>query len=162
MKSGGFAEVLRVLARNDVEFVVVGMTAGVLQGAPVSTVDLDIVHHRSPENVARLLAALRELDAVYRHDARRLRPQESHLGSPGHQLLTTIHGDLDCLGTIDDGKGYDELAQRTVALRIGDDAVVQVLDLPTLIEVKQRSGRAKDLAVIPVLLATLDEARRRS
>lgn len=162
MKSARFAEILRILVRNDVEFIVVGMTAGVLQGAPVTTIDLDIVHRRSPENVARLVAALRELDAVYRHDPRNLRPQESHLAGPGHQLLTTTHGDLDCLGTIDDGKGYEDLLRGTTELRVGDEAVVRVLDLRTLIEVKQRSGRPKDLAVIPVLRATLDESERRS
>jgi len=52
MPRARFAEILRLLAAHDVEFVVVGMTAGILQGAPVSTVDLDVVHRRSPENVA--------------------------------------------------------------------------------------------------------------
>src|SRR5712692_7478454 len=98
MPSARFADVLRRLAKNEVEFIVVGMTAGVLHGAPVTTIDLDILHRRSKDNVARLLRVLAELDAVYRHDARRLTPQESHLLSPGHQLLTTTHGDLDCLG----------------------------------------------------------------
>jgi hypothetical protein len=162
MKSARYAEILRLLVKHDVEFIVVGMTAGVLQGAPVSTIDLGIVHRRSPENVARLLAVLRDLDAVYRHNPRKLRPQESHLSSPGHQLLTTTYGDLDCLGTIDEGKGYEDLLQGTAELRIGDVAVVRVLDLPTLIEVKRRSGRPKDLAVMPVLRATLDEVERRS
>jgi hypothetical protein len=162
MKSARFAEILHLLVKNDVEFIVVGMAAGVLQGAPVSTLDLDIVHRRSPENVARLLAVLRDLDAVYRHDPRRLRPQASHLSSPGHQLLTTTHGDLDCLGTIDEGKGYEDLLQGTAELRVGGDAIVRVLNLATLIGVKERSARPKDLAVLPVLRATLDEVRRRS
>jgi hypothetical protein len=162
MKSARFAEILRALVQNDVEFIVVGMTAGVLQGAPVSTLDLDIVHRRTPENVARLLAVLHDLDAVYRHDPRNLHPQESHLLGPGHQLLTTIHGDLDCLGTIDDGKEYADLLQTTAKLRLGDGAAVNVLDLQTLIEVKERCGRPKDLAVIPLLRATLDEINRRS
>jgi hypothetical protein len=73
-----FSEILRLLAANEVEFIVVGMTAGVLQGAPVTTIDLDVVHRRNPHNVARLLRVLSSLDAVYRHDPRRLRPQESH------------------------------------------------------------------------------------
>ena len=37
-----------------------------LHGAPVTTFDLDVVHARNPENIARLLSALEELDAVYR------------------------------------------------------------------------------------------------
>jgi hypothetical protein len=59
---------------------VVGMAAGVLRGAPVTTVDLDIVHRRGLDNVSHLLEALAELQAVYRHDPRRLRPRESRGG----------------------------------------------------------------------------------
>ena len=161
MSRAQFAEILRLFAANDVEFVVVGMTAGILHGAPVTTIDLDVVHRRSPENVARLLRVLGELDAVYRHDPRRLRPEESHLGSPGHQLLVTRYGDLDCLGTIDEGRGYEELLPHTVEMRLSGGATIRVLSLPALIEAKQRAGRAKDLAALPVLRATLEERERR-
>jgi hypothetical protein len=161
MPGARFAEILRRLAAGEVEFVVVGMTAGVLQGAPVTTVDLDVVHRRSRENVARLLEVLTEIDAVYRHDPRHLRPDESHLVGPGHQLLTTTYGDLDCLGAIDEGRGYEELVGQTVEMTLAGGLKIRVLSLPALIEAKQRSGRPKDLAALPVLRATLDEVRRR-
>jgi hypothetical protein len=161
MPRARFAEILRLLAANDVEFVVVGMTAGVLHGAPVTTVDLDVVHRRSRENVERLLRVLAELDAVYRHDPRQLRPRESHLVGPGHQLLTTTYGDLDCLGTIDQDRGYEELLDQTVEMKLAGGRTIRVLSLPALIEAKERSGRPKDLAVLPVLRATLDELKRR-
>jgi hypothetical protein len=156
------ADLLRLLASSDVQFIVVGMTAGVLQGAPVTTLDLDIVHRRSPENVARLLKVLADVDAVARHDPRKLRPTESHLGGPGHVLLTTTHGDLDCLGSIDDGKAYEDLLEQTLGMALGDGLVVRVLGLRSLIGVKERSARPKDLAVLPVLRATLDETLRRA
>lgn len=162
MSSARVGEILRLLVANDVEFIVVGMAAGVLQGAPVSTVDLDIVHRRSSENVARLLRVLGQLDAVYRHDPRGLGPQESHLSSPGHQLLTTKHGDLDCLGAIDDGKGYEDLLGSTRQMDMGDGRNARVLGLAALIEIKQRAGRPKDLAALPALRATLEELERRS
>ena len=161
MPRAQFAEILRRLADHDVEFVVVGMTAGILHGAPVTTVDLDVVHRRSPENVARLLAVLAELAAVYRPDPRQPRPAASHLLGPGHQLLTTTHGDLDCLGTIDQERGYEELLGQTVEMRLASGRAVRVLSLPALIEAKERSARPKDLAVLPVLRATLDETKRR-
>jgi len=161
MPRARFAEILRLLAANDVEFVVVGMTAGILHGAPVTTVDLDVVHRRSRENVERLLRVLAELDAVYRHDPRQLRPRESHLVGPGHQLLTTTYGDLDCLGTIDQDRGYEELLDQTVEMKLAGGRTIRVLSLPALIEAKERSGRPKDLAVLPVLRAALDETKRR-
>ena len=162
MRRARFADILRLLTSNDVEFVVVGMTAGILQGAPATTIDLDIVHRRTPENVARLLLVLAELDAVYRHDPRNLRPQESHLIGPGHQLLATTHGDLDCLGALADGIGYEELLAQTVEMAFPGGQTVRVLNLPSLIDAKERAGRPKDLAVLPLLRATLDESRRRS
>ena len=162
MPRARFAEILRLLAENDVEFIVVGMAAGILHGAPVTTVDLDLVHRRGRENVARLLRVLSELDATYRHDPRGLRPAESHLVGPAHQLLATRLGDLDCLGTIDQDRGYEELLGQTVEMKLTGGRVVRVLSLPALIEAKERSGRPKDLAVLPVLRATLDEVKRRS
>ncbi len=56
-------EILRTLVRHEVRFVVVGGMSAVLQGAPVNTLDLDIVHDRAPDNVEHLLSALREMDA---------------------------------------------------------------------------------------------------
>jgi hypothetical protein len=162
MARARFAEILRLLAAEEVEFLVVGMTAGILHGAPVTTVDLDVVHRRTPENVARLLRVLARIDAVYRHDPRRLRPAESHLLSAGHQILTTALGDLDCLGTIDQGRGYEELVGQTETMRLAGGLAVRVLGLAALIEAKERSGRPKDLAALPVLRATLAETRRRS
>ncbi len=162
MDRARYAEVLRRLAANDVEFIVVGLMAGVLRGAPVMTADLDLVHRRNAENVSRLLHVLGGLDATYRHDPRRLRPAESHLMSPGHQLLVTTHGDLDCLGTVGNGRGYEDLLDRAPELQIGDGLAVRVIDLPTLIELKESAGRPKDLAALPVLRATLAETLRRS
>jgi hypothetical protein len=161
MKSARFVETLRALVRHDVEFVVVGMAAGVLRGAPLTTLDVDVVHRRSAANVSRLLSALSVLEAVYRGDPRKLSPSASHLLGPGHQLLTTLNGDLDCLGAIDDGKSYDELVASSSELDIGDGMSVRVLNLDELIEIKRRAGRPKDLAAIPYLEATLDELRKK-
>src|SRR5664279_613508 len=58
MKSARFGETLRALVRHEVEFVVVGMAAGILQSVPLTTLDVDVVHRRTKYNVARLLAAL--------------------------------------------------------------------------------------------------------
>jgi len=45
---------LRSLFEGGVEFILVGGVAAVVRGAPINTFDVDIVHSRSPENVARL------------------------------------------------------------------------------------------------------------
>jgi hypothetical protein len=43
-------------------------------------------------------------------------------------------------------------------VEILEGLVVRVLDLPTLIELKEKAGRPRDLAALPVLRATLAEA----
>ena len=77
-------QLLRRLSGAGVEFIVVGGAAAVLHGAPITTEDLDIVHRRSPENVARLKTLLDGLDAYVRELAsRRLREgpwQHRHWG----------------------------------------------------------------------------------
>jgi len=162
MKTADPVEILTRLAAAEVEFIVVGMAAGVLRGAPVTTVDLDIVHRRHPENVSRLLGVLRDLDATYRHDPRHLRPGEAHLVSPGHELLATTCGDLDCLGTVGEGQSFEDLLPRAPMLELRPGLIVRVIDLPTLIDLKEKAARPKDLAALPVLRATLAETLKRS
>jgi hypothetical protein len=152
---------LRLLHRHGVDFIVVGMTAGVLQGAPLLTFDLDIVYSRDPDNLLRLLAALTEIDARFRGDDRRLRPNLSHLESEGHKLLETKLGDLDTLGAIDNGASYEVLVPDSILLD-ADGFVVRVLSLERLIRVKERAGRPKDLAVLPVLRTTLERAAKKA
>jgi predicted nucleotidyltransferase len=150
--------ILQTLADNGVEYVVIGGVAASLLGAPIMTLDLDVVHSRTPENLDRLLVALGALDALYREQpARRLRPTLSHLSSPGHQLLMTRAGPLDLLGTITGGRSYEELLQHTVMLDAGDGLRVRVVDLATLIRLKEETGRDKDRAMLPVLRRTLEQ-----
>jgi hypothetical protein len=155
-------DVLEILGRAQVELVVVGMTAAILQGAPMLTNDVDVVHRRTPENVDRLLRALGQLDAVYRTDRRRLRPKASVLLGPGHNLFETRAGDLDCLGTIDDSLRYEDLLPDSIIVDLGGGVQCRALLLERVIEIKQRAGRPKDLAALPVLRATLDEIRRQT
>ncbi len=102
-----FAQILRILASHEVEFIVVGGVCAVLHGAPIATFDLDIVHSRTRDNLSRLLPALTELKAHYRGQADcHFAPEESHLASPGHQLLMTTAGPLDLLGAVTPGLGF--------------------------------------------------------
>ncbi|XXX72391.1 hypothetical protein WMF30_32565 [Sorangium sp. So ce134] len=45
------ADILHALVHHRVEFIVVGGMAAPLQGAPVNTLDIDIVYARSEENI---------------------------------------------------------------------------------------------------------------
>jgi len=156
-----FFEILQTLKRHKVDFIIVGGVCAVLHGAPVSTFDLDIVHSRSEDNLTRLKEALEDLDAYYRtRRDKRLIPDITHLASPGHQLLMTRFGPLDLLGTIGEGKSYEDLIEQTSKESL-ENMSVYLLNLETLINIKEKIGREKDNAVLPVLRSTLEEKKKR-
>jgi len=139
-----FLAILRVLCAHHVDFIVVGGIGAVLQGAPISTFDLDVVNSREESNVARLL----------------LRPGSSYLASNGHQLLMTKFGPLDVLGAIGAARDYAALLPSCVTASISEGLQIRILDLAVLIEVKAEVGAPKDVAVLPVRRRTLEERSR--
>ena len=160
MQQTDFETILKALAGHKVDLVVVGGVAATLQGAPITTFDLDIVHSREETNLDRLMAALRDLDAWYREKPDvRITPDRERLGGPGHHLLMTRAGPLDVLGAVVTGEGYPELAAHSDLFDLGGGLRVRVLDLRTIIAIKERLNRETDRAVLPVLRRTLKEKR---
>lgn len=154
-----FLDILTVLARHDVEFVVVGGVAAILEGAPVSTFDLDVVYRRSDENNARLATALRAINARYKDLANRhIVPDVAKLATVDVNLLITDLGDLDLLHHIRGDLDYDELLARTVEYRVAD-LRLRVANLETVIESKELADRDKDRAMLPILRRTLEIKR---
>jgi predicted nucleotidyltransferase len=160
-EKGRFLRTLCALHDDGVDFIVVGGMAAVLDGAPINTFDVDVVHSRNEKNIDCLLKVLEALDAVYRiQPERRIRPNASHLASAGGQNLITRYGPLDLLGTIGRNLGYEDLLPHSVEMDVGEGVLVKVLDLETLIIIKEELGGEKDRAVLPVLRRTLEERRR--
>lgn len=155
-----YLDILEVLARHQVEHIVVGGVAAILEGAPVSTFDLDIVPDPAPENRQRLLAAVRELEARYLDPAsRHLVPDETKLATLRmHQLLTKA-GPLDVLATIGKAMTYEHLVGRTHERMVGN-LRVRCLDLDAVIESKEQANRDKDRAALPILRRTLELKRQ--
>jgi hypothetical protein len=158
-----WTELLARLAAAKVEFVVVGGVAAILNDVVYRTDDIDVVHKRTPENIERLMGVLDSLDAHFRNDLmrRKLRPRPSDLAGHGHLLLRTTLGKLDVLCEISGQRGYEELAPHTREI-VERDLRVLALDLPMLIQVKTEAGRDKDFQAIPLLLATLEERKKRA
>jgi len=156
-----FRAILRTLRRHQVDFIVVGGVCGVLQGAPINTFDLDVVHSRDPKNLDRLLKAVEALHGRYRTPGHeKLIPEQSHLASAGHQLLMTRWGPLDLLGTIGEGHSYQDLVGEAKELNIGEGLKAQVLGLAALIRIKAETAQEKDKAQLAILRRTLEERSR--
>jgi hypothetical protein len=144
------------LAACGAEFVVVGGLAAVAQGAPLATLDLDIVHRRTPENVGRLVLLLERLHARYRGrlGGAPLPIDRAALLGPGHSLFMTDLGPLDLLGAIEEGLDHEHLLPRSRSATIAGQ-LVYVLDLAEIVRLKRASTHAKDRAMLPVLEETL-------
>jgi predicted nucleotidyltransferase len=148
-------------ALRDVEFVLVGGVAAAAQGAPIVTQDLDILYRIESSNLDRLKAALDALQAVARDDPRQLPISISHLESKGHKLAMTKAGAIDILGSINDGLTFEDVLPHSERMNFGGQEV-NVLRLDKLIDLKRALARPKDLALLPVLEATLLERQNRN
>ena len=146
---------LEGLLQAGVEFILVGGLAAVVQGAPVTTLDVDILHLRSPENVAKLYGFIKSAAAIQRRpDDKVILPREEDFLSNGHHLLSTRLGPLDVLGAIEAGKTYQMLLAHSVEIEFRGHRL-RVLDLETLIQLKRTSKDPKDQQRLSVLEETL-------
>jgi predicted nucleotidyltransferase len=155
-----FDEALRILTRHEVDFIVVGGIAAILQGFPLTTEDVDVVYLASEENCRRLAAALDEMDASYADPAgRRVLPDAARLAAARVHLTNTSCGRVDLMRTIGDDLAYRELIGRTRELDVAE-LRVRVLELEAIIETKEHADRPKDRAQLPFLRQLLAEIRR--
>jgi hypothetical protein len=154
---------LTVLTDHDVEFVLVGGMAAVLHGSPTATNDADIVPSRTPENLNRLAAALRQLDARIRSatevDGITFEPHPELLASMSMLNLTTRCGDLDLTFNPSGIGAYEDIRPTAVRFEL-DGFAVLVAALDDVIRSKLAADRPKDRAVMPVLEALREELGR--
>ena len=128
---------LKGLSKARVDFILVGGVAAVVQGAPVTTFDLDIVHRQTDDNIKKLIKFLKSVEAIQRRpDDKIIKPDERDLRGKGHLLLTTCFGALDILAVIEKGLDFDELLPSTVKIEFKGYNVF-VLNLETMVALKR-------------------------
>ena len=150
MMTPSFREILEILNKYKVEYIVVGGVAAVIQGAPITTFDLDTLVRVEGGNAERLLKALSKLEACYREHQTPLKPTKEDVMAGGHMLLMTRAGPLDVLGFIGSGRRYEDLisVSSEIGMTVG---TLRVLDLEELIRQKKILDRPKDRAVADLL-----------
>jgi predicted nucleotidyltransferase len=136
----GERAVLDALNRHGVRFMLVGLSAALLQGANTATQDIDLWF----EDLAdpRIAAAIREAGGIWVSGSFGMRPPQIGGDSVGDRLdvVTHMHG----LGSFS-----EELAH---ALEVTVDGVpVRVLHLRRILVSKRATNRPKDQAAIPAL-----------
>lgn len=156
-----FRELLPLLIRNEVRFIVIGGGAALAHGAARATYDVDIVYARDPDNLHKLVTALRPYHPY---------PRGAPAGLPFHWdvatiraglnfTLTTDLGDLDLLGEVLGGGTYEELLDESLELD-AFEIPCRFVTLEKLIELKTAAGRPKDFEAIAELRSLLEERRK--
>jgi hypothetical protein len=152
---------VRVLSAGGVDYIIVGGVAGNLHGALRTTLDLDVVYSRTPENVRRLVAALAPYHPYLRGAPAGLPfafDQATVTRGLNFTLVTTL-GDIDLLGEVAGGGRFEELVNDAERIEI-DEVTCRVVSLPKLIALKRAAGRAKDREALAELEALLEERDR--
>jgi predicted nucleotidyltransferase len=140
------AEVLRALEEAKLEALIVGMVAAVIQGAPVTTRDLDLLIRDTPRNREKLEHFARVLGAA--------RP------APVADLTNTLRvsgADIPIdvmLDGLAGGLSFGALRSRAQRLEIAGQ-IALVASLEDVIASKEAAGRPKDIAQLPILRDTL-------
>ena len=139
--------IITTLARHDVKYVLIGAVAARLQGFPRMTADADITPARDPENLQRLAAALRELEArVYTESvpeglAFDCSPQS--LARADLWNLVTAAGRLDVAFMPSGTNGYDDLIRHAVRFDVFG-ATLDAASLEDIVRSKEAADRPQD------------------
>lgn len=155
--------ILEILAKHQVDFILIGGVASTIHGAPFITVDLDVVPALETSNLDRLATALLELKAILRDentkdgaeikfDGRMLKRVIPDIG---FLRFDTKYGFLDIIYRPAGTQGFRDLAKSALPQDAGS-VQVQVASLEDVIRSKQAAGRPRDLEQLPTLRRLLE------
>lgn len=151
-------KLLEGLCAYKVEYILVGGLAALIQGTPISTMDVDIVHLQTDSNIQKLLDYLSSIDAIYRRPGNQvIRPCFQNLAALGHNLFSTKLGYLDVLAFVEGNKTYYDLLPFSKIIEFRGYSI-KVLSLKKLIELKRESLSPKDKLRLSVLEETLSQS----
>jgi molybdenum cofactor biosynthesis enzyme MoaA len=152
-------ELIRVLDRHEVDYVLVGGLAAMIHGATRLTTDMDVVPEWSHSNRERLARAFVELNAQLRIDDQTVAFPISASTFNNFELSTwrTDLGDVDIITGIPTAthgvyNRYEQLAEHATKRELEGGMRILVGHLDDIIESKLALSRPSDLAAMGELL----------
>lgn len=149
---------LNLLAKHEVECVIIGGVASTLYGSPILTNDLDVCYSRDRANLERLATALQSVNAKLRNAPADL-PFMIDADTLHHGLnftFSTDVGSLDLLGEVRGVGFYDDVLSEAVTYELFGYSF-PVIELKKLILAKRTAGRPKDMITVLELEALLEQ-----
>jgi hypothetical protein len=153
---------LEPLVRHGVDFVLIGGMAGLAQGSNYPSYDLDIVYSRRRDNIARMVAALGELDVRLRGAPPEIEfiLDQRTIENGANFPFVTPFGDFDVLGDVAGLKGFDEVATGAEEKEIAGLPIL-VASIDHLIAMKRAANRPKDRNMLEEYLVIADRRRQK-
>jgi hypothetical protein len=150
--SKSFQNLLLLLAKGEVDFVIVGGFAGVAYGCVYVTQDVDICCDFSVSNLLKLAKALKGVHPVHRMTPARpkLQLNKSNAAQFRNLYLDTDIGQLDCLSVIEGVGDFPEVKKNSQIIEVMD-VKMRVLSIDALIAAKKAMNRPRDLQMVEQL-----------
>lgn len=145
--------VLRALDRRDVDYVLIGGVAAVLQGSPLPTYDVDITPAPGARNRARLLAALADLGAITLTD---VDSTEQALAEETDLSFYTPFGHIDVHHQPAGFTSYAELRRGSRPIPLASDLTVSTLSLRDIVRSRIATGETRQLPALETALELSD------
>ena len=140
-----FSDILFVLAKQEVDFVIVGGVAAIMYGSEQVTEDIDICCDFSAANLMRLQSAIADLNPVHRMtpNRRRLELTPESAQRYNNLYLDTDAGQIDCISEVKGVGTYECVRRKSCVVHI-QGCAFRVLDLDALIASKKAMARPRD------------------
>jgi predicted nucleotidyltransferase len=142
-----FRELLVLLAKAEIRFVLIGGLAMVLQGSDTATFDIDITFAMEPENLENICNCINQYHprpvGVFDSSNFTVSPDLIHRWR--FVLLKTDLGGIDLLKSPEGIESFEGLYQRASILDV-DGHSIRVASLDDLIAMKKAANRPKDQA----------------
>lgn len=142
----------RMLAKHKLDAVLIGNAAAALNGAPVTTIDLDFMIRATPDNARKLKKLAEELGAEI--------PQPFYPASTLWRIVRKRDQlQFDFMSKVSGIRSFEGIRARSASVVFGGH-LLRVATIEDVIRSKEAANRLEDRAVLPILRQVVRERDR--
>ena len=145
-------ELAEWFAKLRLDTVMIGNSAAVIHGAPVTTLDVDFMLEHTDENYRKLAFLAQEMNCLF---IEMKLPGDNYMYRLQHREYPLLIDFLHIMAGVD---SFEALKKNGTVVFFGEHPLT-VASLEDVLASKRAAGRPKDMAIIPILELTLDEKR---
>ncbi|MFA4943112.1 MAG: hypothetical protein WC789_00235 [Lentisphaeria bacterium] len=133
----------------------IGNAAAAINGAPVTTLDIDFLVEPTPENYRKLARLAQDMNCQF---LEMKMPDDKYMYRLVHRTEPLV---IDILFALSGIRDFNTLKANSQAVSFNGHPL-RIAALDDIIASKKAAGRPKDIAAIPILEMTRDEARKQN